>query len=79
MAGEAFFKRPAFAPSWLAAMARPACSECGAGGLRWMQLVDLARQVQPELRPRVQELVGFLGPASEAWHCPGCGNFGAFA
>jgi hypothetical protein len=41
-----------------------------------MSVGELAERVPVESRPRVQEGIEFLGEASEAWWCSGCGGFG---
>jgi len=83
MNGASFFKTgvpTSSAPADpLAAMFRPACSECGSGRIRWAQLVDLLRLVDVDDRPRIHELLGYVGPEADAWHCSDCGGFGAFA
>jgi hypothetical protein len=74
VSGEAFFQ-----PSALSRLFRPTCSECGAGGLRWVHLVDLMTLVKPDQRERVHEVLHQIHPDSDAWICSECGGFGAFS
>lgn len=76
MNGASFFRAAPVSP--LAALFRSTCSECGSGRVQWAQLVDLLRLVDVDDRPRVHELVGFVGPEADAWLCSECGGFGAF-
>lgn len=80
MNGASFFKSggASFAPDPISTFARQACSECGSDRIRWVQLVDLLPLVGDELRPRVRELLTFVGGEADAWHCSVCGGFGAF-
>jgi len=81
MNGASFFKTggAAFAPDPLATLFRSSCSECGSDRIRWAQLVDLLPLVGVGERPRVVELIDFVGPMADAWVCSDCGGFGAFA
>lgn len=58
---------------------RPACSECGAGRLKWCQPDALAAQLRTSLdRRRAQEALTFVGPNGAAWLCPRCSAWGVF-
>lgn len=65
-------------PDPLSVMLRPRCSECGYEHIRWVQLRHLRPLVDVDKRPRVDELLGWTDPDSDAWWCPLCGGLGAF-
>lgn len=59
-----------------ATLLRPACSECGAGGLTWVKADDLRRLAGPAARD-LDDLVRSFGSTDDpAWFCPACGGFG---
>ncbi|QZN87740.1 hypothetical protein [Cellulomonas sp. C5510] len=63
-------------PGAFSRLARRKCDECGGSDLAWTDLNGLREAVSDDQRARVDEVAGFVGPASEAWLCRTCGNFG---
>lgn len=58
---------------------RPSCSDCGKGGLEWMNPVQLVRRLDSASgRESVREAIAAFGTDTPAWLCPACSHWGVF-
>ena len=58
---------------------RPTCSDCGKGGLEWMNPTQLEQRLTPGPGAQsVREAVAFMGAGLDCWLCPACSNWGIF-
>lgn len=63
-------------PFMLARLFRADCPECGGRKLRWMTPGAAAAQGLDLVE--MEELMADTGGIAEVWHCPSCGEYGAF-